>query len=69
MPDSIFLLHDLDLAEEMLRVLGDGGFKAMRSLEKIVVVSGEYDIDDDVIALREKPCEVTGSPPYISQND
>lgn len=61
MPDSIFLLHDLDLAEEMLRVLDDGGFKAIRSLEKIVVISGVYDINEDVIALRENPCEVTGS--------
>ncbi|KAM5348919.1 hypothetical protein ACJ41O_008742 [Fusarium nematophilum] len=37
----------------MLRALDDGGFKAMPSLEKIVVVYGEYDIDEEVMALCE----------------
>ncbi|KAH6871631.1 hypothetical protein B0T10DRAFT_553329 [Thelonectria olida] len=52
-PDSIFSLCDVDLAADMLRALDDGGFKAMPSLEKIVVVRGEYDIDEEVMALRE----------------
>ncbi|KAK1762468.1 hypothetical protein QBC33DRAFT_551950 [Phialemonium atrogriseum] len=52
-PGGIFSLRAVDRAAEMLRALDDGGFKAMPSLEKIVVVREEYDIDEEVMALRE----------------
>ncbi|KAL7621085.1 hypothetical protein AAE478_008397 [Parahypoxylon ruwenzoriense] len=80
-PDSIFSLCDVDLAAEMLRALDDGGFKAMLSLEKIVVVCGEYDINEEVMALRESlmqrmpsfkwSIELTKVPPrvWISDDD
>ncbi|PON21940.1 hypothetical protein TGAM01_v209196 [Trichoderma gamsii] len=52
-PDSIFSLWDVDLAAEMLKTLDDAGLKDMPSLEKIFVVRGEYDIDEEALASRE----------------
>lgn len=52
-PDGIFSLWDVDLAAEMLKTLDDGGLKDMPSLEKILVVRGEYDIDEEALASRE----------------
>lgn len=51
-PDSV-LSHHYDRAAEMLEALDVGGFKAMLSLEKIVVVHGVYDMDEMAIAFRE----------------
>ena len=45
-PDGIISLWDADLAQQMLKTLDDSGLGSMPSLEKIVLVSGEYDIDE-----------------------
>ncbi|KAI1396933.1 hypothetical protein F4819DRAFT_473651 [Hypoxylon fuscum] len=76
--------HEVASASEMLRMLDDGGFKAMSSLEKILITCGEYNIDDDTKAFYEmltqripssKWCieliELPAPPPqtWISSND
>ncbi|KAM5369069.1 hypothetical protein ACJZ2D_009164 [Fusarium nematophilum] len=52
-PDRIFSVDDVDLAAEMLETLDNSGFHAMPSLETIVVVLGEYTIDEEVLACRD----------------
>lgn len=52
-PDCILSLYDIDLAADMLKALDDGGLNGMRSLEKIAVVRGEYEIDEEVIVSGE----------------
>ncbi|KAI0120738.1 hypothetical protein BJ170DRAFT_646576 [Xylariales sp. AK1849] len=80
-PDGIFLLWDVDLAADMLRILDEGGFKDIPSLEKVVVIRGEYDINEEVMVSRESLIqnmpslkwfiELTKVPPrvWISNND
>ncbi|KAL7927172.1 hypothetical protein ACQKWADRAFT_279718 [Trichoderma austrokoningii] len=52
-PDSLFSLEDVDYAADILETLNDSGLKDMPSLEKISVVRGEYDIDEEALASRE----------------
>lgn len=52
-PAGINSLWDIDLAVDMLSTLHDGGLKAIPPLEKIVVIPGEYDINEEVVAFRE----------------
>lgn len=49
-PDGILSLSDINRAAEMLRELDNGGFGAISSLERIVVVLGEYEIDEQDMA-------------------
>lgn len=53
-PDGLLSVSDVDLAAEMLRTLDEGGLKAMQSLQGIVVVSEEYDIDEEDRAFCER---------------
>ncbi|KAK5659882.1 hypothetical protein OQA88_13345 [Cercophora sp. LCS_1] len=50
--DGVFTLFDADLAASMLRLLHEGGFKEMSSLEKIVVVHEVRDLDEKALAAR-----------------
>ena len=52
-PDGPFSLCDVDWAAGMLRALDDGGLKAMLSLEEIIVVCGEYNINEETLASCE----------------
>lgn len=49
-PDNILPLDDIDRAAKMLKALDDEGFKDMPSLEKVIVIYEEKDIDDEVMA-------------------
>lgn len=80
-PDNGFPLYDVDFAADMLQALDTGGVKDISSLEKFIVVCGEYDIDEEVMILRENlvqrmpsskwSIELTKVPPrlWISDND
>lgn len=45
----------------MLRALDEGGLDAIPSLEKILLIYGEYDMGDEFISLRESLMQRTPS--------
>lgn len=51
--ESMFTLQNADRAVKVLGALDSGGFQAMPSLERITVVCGKYDIDEQIVELRE----------------
>ncbi|VUC31621.1 unnamed protein product [Clonostachys rosea] len=74
-------ISDVDYSARVLKALDDGGLKQMHSLENIVVIHGDYDIDEETVAsceaLRKKlpsmkwSIELTKVPPrtWISDDD
>ncbi|CAH0045752.1 unnamed protein product [Clonostachys solani] len=43
-------IWDVDSAAGMLKAIDDGGLKEMHSLEEIIVIQGEHEIDDEIVA-------------------
>lgn len=60
-PNSMLSLYDVSRAAKMLRALDAGGLNAISSLEKILLIYGEYDMDDEFISLRESLMQRTPS--------
>lgn len=60
-PNSILSLYDVGRAAKMLRALDEGGLNGILSLERILLIYGEYDMDDEFISLRESLVQVVPS--------
>jgi hypothetical protein len=60
-PDDILPLLNVDLTVGILRTL-DNGFYAIQSLERIIVISEEFDIDEEDMAVCESLKQKLPSP-------